>query len=198
MEYCATANVILTYFKLLDDICDNQSVKSILFYPFMLLPIKKARKKQPELFDNVKNSLKNLSSLEKSNCSDVDLLANEFADLTAHIFDADVISDENTRRIIKHMGYLLGRYIYILDACDDYEHDKKKKTFNVLLSDDCKLSKDEVLDSLEFTLSEISNAYNLLDIKKNKPILDNIIYLCIMDSLKAARNPKDEKRRKKK
>lgn len=196
MEYAATANVILTYFKLRDDISDNHSLKSVLFYPFMLSAIRKAKKKQPKLFSGIKESMKRLSALEKSNCANVDALSNEFGCLTKCIFSADVIEDERTRRILEHMGYLIGRYIYLLDACDDYESDKKNKTFNVLLLDACPVSKEDVLDSLEFTLSEIAGAYLLLDIKKNKPILDNIIYLGLMDSLKKAKEPKDEKRRK--
>ena len=43
--------------------------------------------------------------------------------------------------------------------------------------------KDMVSSSLTFTLSEISNAYNLLDIKKNKEILDNIIYIGLRNNL---------------
>lgn len=196
MEYAATANVILTYFKLRDDISDNHSLKSILFYPFVLSAKRKAKKKQPALFSAVKESMKKLSELEKSNCADIDRLANEFASLTKCIFSADIIEDEKTRRIMEHMGYLIGRYIYLLDACDDYENDKKSKSFNILLLKDCPISKEEVLNSLEFTLSEIAGAYTLLDIKKNKPILDNIIYLGLMDSLKKVKEPQDKKRRK--
>jgi len=196
MEYAASANVILTYFKLRDDIKDNHRIKSILFYPFMIGAKRKARKKQPELFKNVKESMDRLSALEKNACPDIDALANEFANLTGCVFDADVITDEKTKRIMKHMGYLIGRYIYLLDACDDYESDKKSKSFNALLVDGCIVSKEDVFESLEFTLSEVAGAYNLLDIKKNKPILDNIIYLGLMDSLKKVKEPKEEKRRK--
>ena len=189
MEYAASANVILTYFKLRDDIKDNHRIKSVLFLPFMLNAKRKARKKQPDLFQNVKESMERLSKLEKSGCSNIDELANEFAHLTGHVFEADVIEDEKTKRILRHMGYLIGRYIYLLDACDDYENDKKSKSFNALLQDGCMISKEEVLESLEFTLSEVAGAYNLLNIKKNKSILDNIIYLGLMESLKMVKDP---------
>ena len=43
--------------------------------------------------------------------------------------------------------------------------------------------KEEVVDSLTLTLSEISNAYSLLDIKKNKELLDNIIYLGLRQNI---------------
>lgn len=187
MEYSAVANVILTYFKVLDDIKDNHSLKSILFYPFMLPAIHKARKKQPKVYSSVKEHMNKLSSLEKERCSEPDALANEFGFLTSCVFAGGIVNDEKILRILEHMGYLLGRYIYLLDACDDYEKDKEKNTFNVLCTENCKITKAELLDSLEFTLSEVASAYSLLDIKKNKPILDNIIYLGLADSLDKAR-----------
>ena len=42
---------------------------------------------------------------------------------------------------------------------------------------------DEIKESLMFTLSDISNSYKLLNIKRNRPILDNIIYLGLPDSV---------------
>lgn len=191
MEYSACANVLLTYFKLRDDICDNHSIKSVLCIPFILPALKKARKKQPKLYSEIKECMNKLSSLEKAKASEPDVLADAFGLLTKAIFSADVIRDDNIKRIMAQIGYLIGRYIYLLDACDDYEEDKKSKSFNVLLTKECPVTKEELLDTLEFTLSEISLSYELLDIKKNKSILDNIIYLGLYDSLKKVKESKD-------
>lgn len=187
LEYSACTNVILTYFKLIDDFSDNHSIKSVLAYPFMLLPKRKARKKQPELYENIKKSMKRLSQLEKSNCNEPDKLADEFGFLTKCIFSPDFVTDSKTKRILSHIGYLIGRFIYLLDACDDYDKDKEKKSFNVLLTDGCTVTREDIFASLEFTLSEISSAYTLLRITKNKAILDNIIYLGLMESLNKVR-----------
>ncbi|MBE7039054.1 MAG: hypothetical protein E7404_09165 [Ruminococcaceae bacterium] len=189
MEYAACANVILTYFKILDDFSDNHSIKSALAYPFILAAKRKARKKQPELYKKISQSMKRLSVLEKSKCNEPDKLSNEFGFITQSIFSYGPIVCDKTRRILGQIGYHIGRFIYLLDACDDYDKDKKNCSFNVLLQNGLSITKEEVLDSLEFTLSEISSAYNLLEIKKNKPILDNIIYLGLMDSLNKVRNP---------
>ncbi|MBE7040138.1 MAG: hypothetical protein E7398_05370 [Ruminococcaceae bacterium] len=189
MEYAACANVILTYFKISDDFSDNHSIKSALVYPFILAAKRKARKKQPELYEKIRQSMKTLSMLEKSKCNEPDKLSNEFGYITQSIFSSGPITCDKTKRILGHIGYLIGRFIYLLDACDDYDKDEKSHSFNVLLQNGCTIKKEEVLDSLEFTLSEISTAYNLLEIKKNKPILDNIIYLGLMDSLNKVRNP---------
>ena len=37
------------------------------------------------------------------------------------------VKDETQKRKLGHMGYMLGRFIYILDAYEDMEKDKKKK-----------------------------------------------------------------------
>lgn len=196
-EYCASANVILTYFKLLDDLYDNHSVKSAFALLFMISSKRKAKKKEPLLFENVKKYMKALSALEKKHSNEPDALADKFAHLTETIFTPSVIKDEKINRVLGVMGYQLGRFIYLLDACDDYERDKKSGAYNVLTQDGCPVTKDELLASLEFTLSEVANAYNLLEIKKNKTITDNIIYLGLMDSLNKVRNPQAEKKERK-
>ena len=43
-----------------------------------------------------------------------------------------------------------------------------------------------------YTLSDISLSYELLDIKKNKNILDNIIYMGLTDSLDKVFNKKQK------
>ena len=197
LKYAACANVILTYFKLKDDISDNHSLKSAFALLFMMSAKRKAKKRAPELFEEIEKSMKRLIGLEKSRCAEPDKLSHEFSHLTECIFSFSIENDEKTRRILARMGYLIGRFIYLADAIDDYEKDKKKGSFNVLLESGCSISKEELSDSLEFTLSEISSAYNLLEIKKNKSILDNIIYLGLSDSLKKVGNPqKNEKETK--
>ena len=78
----------------------------------------------------------------------------------------------------------LGRWIYILDAVDDIEKDHKKNSYNVFLqreySDVAALKHsihEEAAFNLHFSLAEACKAYELLDIKRDKPLIDNIMYL---------------------
>ena len=103
------------------------------------------------------------------------MVAHPFASLTADIFGG--FSKE-----LSKLGYNIGRYIYIADAYSDIERDRKSKSYNPFLNYD-----DEYLNSMDFdkrimgtfnmNLNAISESYKDLKIKKNKSILDNIIYL---------------------
>lgn len=176
IEYSAEISVILTYLKLIDDWCDEKSLKSFMgiFYYF---PNRKAIKKHNDKYKMIQEYMNKLRLLEKENCSNVDEVADCFGKILEIVFDK-----EKCNRALAWLGYHIGRFIYITDAYNDIEKDIKNKNYNPFVANsgsdlDKNQLKESVKTSLEFTLSEISNAYNLLDIKKNKELLDNIIYL---------------------
>ena len=177
LSYSAAAMVILALLKLEDDIRDEHSVKSALTYFVLLGAKRKVKKRYGALFDKCRQQINKLSELEKNKTSNIDELSDVFAHLLEILFVPDFIEDETTARILAHMGYMLGRFIYIIDAYEDMEKDKKKKSFNPFLLSGKEPDKDELSDLLTFNLSSMANSYELLDLKINKPILNNIIYL---------------------
>ncbi|MBR5157040.1 MAG: hypothetical protein IKW59_04645 [Clostridia bacterium] len=188
LSYSADVNVILTYAKLKDDWHDEHSFKALLCLPLFFGAKRKIKKKNPELLEKVQLHLANLSEFEREKCAETDRLANEFGEILKEIFYASPNTDETQKRILSHIGYGIGRFIYIMDAYEDIEKDKKEKSFNPFLLSGDAISAEEVRESLMFTLSEISNSYQLLNIKRNKPIIDNIIYLGLSESLEKVFN----------
>ena len=183
LSYTAAVNVMLTVGKIRDNWRDEHSVKALLAMPVMAHAKRKVKKKYPELFSVVEKHLKQLSRLEKEQCDELDRLAEEFAGLMQEVFSAAPGVGETERRILSHIGYGLGRFIYILDAYEDREKDKKENNFNPFLLAKEPPDTEEIRQMLEFTLSEISNSYQLLNIKRNRPILDNILYLGLPESM---------------
>ncbi len=177
LSYSATAMMILALLKLEDDIRDEKSLKALIIYLLLTNAKRKVKKNYRMLFKNCRAIINKLSDLEKNNCDDLDKLSDCFARLLGKLFVPDFITDENEMRILSHIGYMLGRFIYIIDAYEDMEKDKKKKSFNPFLLSENPPEKDMILNALSFDLSSLANAYELLDLKVNKPILDNIIYL---------------------
>ena len=176
IEYGSEISVILTYLKLKDDWEDEKSLKSLarIFYYF---PNRKAIKKHKIKHKAIAGYMEKLHLLEKENCANVDEVADCFGKILEMIFDKD-----NSNKSLAWLGYHIGRFIYITDAYNDIEKDIKNNSYNPFVAMfgkelDKEQLKQNVKASLEFTLSEISNAYNLLNIKKNKELLDNIIYL---------------------
>ena len=182
IAYSAEMSVILTYMKLKDDWQDERSIKSFARIAYFF-PMKKSAKKYPNQHKSIKENLSKLSKHEKENCNNIDAVADCFGKLLEGIFDKDA-----NNKALAWLGYHIGRYIYIIDAYKDIEKDLKSKSYNPFVSMYGKnLNKEDfkeaVKSSLTFTLSEVSNAYALLDIKKNKELLDNIIYLGLRKNL---------------
>ncbi len=176
LEFSADMNLIFTYLKLRDDLFDNKSPKAF----FSMLPFyvraRKLSKKYPELCEKTKLHLKRLTFLEKTSCDEIDKVAHEFAVILEVMFGT---LDQS----LSALGYILGRLIYIMDACDDLSSDYKKGSYNPLIyqygygkTDTVKI-KEQITTLIYMSLSALAEEYQKLDIKKNKPLLDNIIYL---------------------
>lgn len=189
-EMPAAAAMIMLYYKISDNIADEKGFKK--FFYLLLKPVfsgarKKAKMRYPEIEDIVKRLMDKQFLLEKKACKNVD----EACDPTATALSEILMlcsNDTNQKRVLKRLGYCLGRYIYMLDAACDLEEDKIKNRYNVLnrkeISDTNEYIKSEIYPKLYFCINEASKAFELLDIKKYKNILGNIIYLGLEDTFK--------------
>ena len=81
------------------------------------------------------------------------------------------------------MGYCLGKWIYLCDVADDLSEDIKRKNFNPLIAeipdntDPLKFAEERLTPILNNCFSECATYSELLEIKKYKPIIDNILYI---------------------
>ncbi len=197
-DYAADMNIILTYYKCLDDWQDEKKVFRKLYSDLLMRD--KDVKDGGDFFKYEKKiaviieKLKEISELEKENSDDLDKLAGSFGEVLAEIFAAH--SDEwedNLRRV----GYNLGRFVYILDAYDDMEKDIKKGTFNPLISrldnfsgnDPSVITSEQweklsvkIKEVLMLQASECAKEFEKLPIIKNVEILRNILYSGIWNS----------------
>ncbi len=175
----AAAAMIMLYYKILDNIADERGIKKIGYWclkPIFSSAHKKAAKKYTQIEDAVAEYIVTQNTLEKANCTSID----EAADPTAKVMEK-ILSlcsdDEVQKRVLSRLGYCLGRYIYLLDAAVDLPQDVKKGSYNVLKNVDENQVKDRITGQLYFCVNEAAKAFELLDIKKYKTILGNIIYL---------------------
>jgi hypothetical protein len=187
LDYAADINIMLAYYKLDDDFRDDKSVKSAAFMGMLGTAFKKAIARNPAKGKIIKERLNELSKIESSDCSSIDEAAEPFAKLTEEIFVYEPIcSTGNREKLIRWFGYNIGKWIYTIDGFDDIEKDIKNKSFNPILRQFCYNDekadefKNRISENIKFmlvyTLSEAGKAFDLLDIKKNGPILENIIY----------------------
>ncbi len=194
LEFAADINVLLAYYKLADDIRDTHSLKALIsIFPFWVRYLS-VRKNHKGVCDITSASLMRLSFLEDMGCDIIDKAANEFASILQAMF-------KEVNPLLENFGYMLGRIIYIMDALDDMDEDYRKSRYNPAVlqygykGEFTEEIKSKMTDILYFSLGELSSEYEKLDIKKNKAILDNIIYLGLRArcDIINERNTKNEK-----
>ena len=202
LDACAGYSVILTWWKLRDTISDESFIKAIPHRMFSLIlsrAYKNASSDYPEFNRRVREELSSLAEYESGHEPSIDGAADKFALMIQAA--APEISPDSVRRPMQELLYHLGRWIYIMDACDDFERDVKTGKYNPLLalypqesgkfsdagklSDACKLS-DECVTRLKTTLAHsnnlLSSAFELLPENVWSRIVSNMIYLGMPDA----------------
>lgn len=177
----AAFSVISAYYKIIDDIIDSGFFKSLAFRivkPFFSHWRKKAVKSYPEI-DACLCEMTDLqqAAQQDKNCS-VDKAAHPTAQMLGKIFSLEA-KDENENRVLYQFGYQIGRWIYLIDAADDMAKDIKHKNFNPFVNSDTmqKTETDYIALILNQSLARAYEAYNLIDIKDFKGILDNMMLM---------------------
>ncbi len=204
-EYPSAAAVISVYHKLKDDKTDNglkRKLIALILLPFLKKGYKKAKLEYPELAVSVEELMKKQNETEKKKNKSIDVACEPTAAIMREIA-ADISDDEEQRKHLARFGYFLGRYVYMCDALDDLQSDFKKKNYNALLlqKDISQLTEENIefyrgiaTDSINMTLGELANSYVNLKAEMYKPILDNIIYLGLNNTVRQIILNKKEKR----
>ncbi len=135
LAYCARASALLIYHKTLDDRADERGgrrMRAFLATPYVKALRRKAIKGVgTELDAAVSEIMQRLSGLEAERIPSADRPAELFGELMAHLVSYGLQGD--TARIGRELGRRLGRWIYLVDAIDDYEEDKSRGRYNPFL-----------------------------------------------------------------
>lgn len=172
MAYAASVNVLLAYYKMLDDWQDDKSIVGLAGMGGLGLQYKKAKKAYPQLDQVISKELSCLSELEKGKSEDIDAVSNTFARIMSEIFS---YKEDMWTPYLAKIGFSFGKLIYTLDAYDDLEEDKKKKRYNPLIYNDS-ISNDQLKEALLYELSIIHEELDKLPLFLDKGIIDNIFY----------------------
>ena len=104
---------------------------------------------------------------------------------------------------LRSIGFHLGKFIYLLDAYDDLEHDQRKGAYNPLKA----LSQqpgyeEEMKEIFELLLAQCAQSFERLPCVEDADLLRNILYSgvwlkynCKTAKQKAAQQPKRAKER---
>ncbi len=175
----ADVNLILSRYKLCDDKIDSKKggFKSIL----VSKGYKKAKRRLPAVDGIVKEGYNRLRALENSDNGLIDAVSEVFGNMLADISDQvfKEFKNENTHKLF----FYIGKWIYIIDAVDDYDKDKKRGEYNPFIARynavDSKSLITEHSGDFDFMFAEIFNGirenFCSLKFKFNKDLLENIL-----------------------
>ena len=178
-HFAGAVSVIMTYYKLEDTILDSGFFKATAAR-FLKLIFKRSHKKAVAAYPEI----------EKSQNNSIDRSADPTAKAISNLCLLFAKNDDE-KIILKEFGYYIGRWIYLMDAADDYFEDKQNKSFNPFAShfnNSDNISNFEIMDycnsTLNLTVSMSISAFNLLDLTLYKPVLENIMNLGLASAQK--------------
>ncbi|MEG0853708.1 MAG: DUF5685 family protein [Angelakisella sp.] len=202
LTFAGDVAMLMLWHKLEDNRADGgfwERVASAAAILFVKGAYKKAVGNLPELSDIMKEAMRTQAALEKENCADLDRICHPSAHMLGSVLQT-FAHDEGQSRVLYRLGYLMGRYVYISDALDDLEQDEKEQGYNPLLLGAAAHvgSENETVrmgaqGSLFMTIAEAGTAYELLEIKRFAPILENILFLGLRKNVEIITLPRGER-----
>ena len=104
------------------------------------------RKKRAASFRELQTVLKTQTqcqaNLEAKGCADPDEAADPTAQMTAALFSL-AAAEPSQQAPLRHMGMLLGKVLYYLDAAEDFDSDGQSGSYNVFQN--AKLSREDMI-----------------------------------------------------
>jgi len=183
-SYAADMNVLLGYLKAEDDVQDEKKASAGLLVRTFRKEYERIRKNWPAQEKAVRQSVSRLDELEKKPLPEgkerILERLDEAAGLTGNFLGVICAPCHDLwEEDLKGTGFYLGKFIYIMDAFDDMEKDRKSGNFNLLScleKEDPEHYRDTVKEVLMDTAACCCRHFERLPIVKNVEILRNILY----------------------
>lgn len=173
-EYVADMNVLLSYYKCLDDWHDEHKYGKLAYSKALKKAVERIQKKYPEKFAAITKALLDIGACEHKHDTDIDKMAGYFGRVMEEIFAYRHDEWEDTLRA---MGFFLGKFIYLADAYEDIEKDQKEGNYNPLLAKFGEPDfEPECRKILTMMMSECCRRFEILPIIQYTEILRNILY----------------------
>ncbi|MBQ7879620.1 MAG: hypothetical protein IJ317_03120 [Clostridia bacterium] len=122
-------NTELVYYKYTDDIKDGDRGRGKRLW--FQKGHRRVKKKYPEIERIVRENMAAQEALEKSRSDSIDRAADATANMLAEF--SDYVLGEKRTQYSRSLFYAVGKWIYLIDALDDYDKDKKKGAYNPFL-----------------------------------------------------------------
>lgn len=175
-DYAAAMNLILAYHNLIDDWKDDRAYSKKAFAKMLDKDYHKVMEQYPRQVKAVEEYMKKTEKLEKRQEKNLDLAAGLSGEMLAEIF---CWKEDEWAEELRTMGFYMGKFIYLMDAFEDYDADVKKNAYNPLVF----MEKEQEQDRdtwckllLTSMMSECAKSFERLPILLHADILRNVLY----------------------
>ena len=173
-RYGADMNVLLSYFKCQDDWEDEHKITKKAAAMFLHKKMNRAAGKYPGKAQVIKEMMSQIHRCEQEQCTELDQVSGYFGEIMAELF---AWRKDEWETDLRKTGFFLGKFIYLMDAYEDVEEDKKLGNYNVFSSQYQQEGFEQKAGQiLAMMMAECSQAFERLPIVENTAILRNILY----------------------
>ncbi len=177
VDYAADMTVALTYHKCLDDWTDERKHIRKLYADRLQDRYEAVRKAWPAQCAAVEECISRLSAIEKDPSAQPEDAVNCSGRLLSELF---IWKKDFWENQLRWFGASLGRFVYLMDAAMDYEHDLKKNLYNPLVR--MNLPPEKAREAIIQPLDEASEAFEALPLVQDDRLLRSILYSGVWQS----------------
>lgn len=188
--YAADMNVLMAYYKCLDDWKDERKLRKGLAAFRLRKAAKRVQEYYPDKVDRIKKAMAELSLGEAAGSVDLDKMAGYFGQVMAELFR---YRQDEWSEVLYRLGFFLGKFIYLMDAYEDLEEDRRKGTYNPLLPRAQEAGFDEwCREILTMMMAECAKAFEILPIVQDAGLMRNVLYAGVWERYEQVRARREE------
>ena len=175
-DFCADISVLLFYYKILDDLHDRgfwRRVLAAIVFPIAWLMRRKARRIRPDADSIISLMMREQADREAEDAS-LDAAAEPSARALAALAALKTENEDAER-----FCYLVGRFVYLIDAVDDVRDDVRKRNFNPLKARYQQAPdtfREYALGILNLNIGELVKALETLQLYRYQDIIYNVVF----------------------
>lgn len=174
--YAADMNVVLAYQNLLDDWKDEKSYTKKALAKILDKDYNRIMAKYPRQVAAVEEFMKKTQKLEQEKETNLDIAAGLTGEMLGEIL---CWKEDEWKAEMRILGFYMGKFIYLMDAYEDFDSDLRKNLYNPLMY--LKNTNEQEFDTLcrlllTSMVSECAKSFERLPILLHADILRNILY----------------------
>lgn len=199
-DYAADMNLILAYHNLIDDWKDDKAYTKKAFAKMLDKDYARILEKYPRQVQAVEQFMRRTEESERNRETNLDIVAGLTGEMLGEVF---CWKEDEWAKELRTLGFYMGKFIYIMDAYEDYDTDLQKKEYNPLVYIESERAEDlDTLCRLLLTsmMSECAKSFERLPILLHADILRNILYSGVWSKyeyLQLKKRKAEEKNKKK-